>query len=193
MKSSAQIDIADLAPNQPVAPTAQSAVPASQARLPDNTPASARMILKVLAKMRHGALQITLPDGQCLHFGDHSAPQLLRLNNWELFAAALRSGDIGFAESYIDGHWSTPDLSGLIELLIRNRSALEALVYGSWLGSLAYRLKHWLNRNSKTGSRKNIHAHYDIGNPFYQLWLDGSMTYSSALFAPDNPQRDLKI
>jgi cyclopropane-fatty-acyl-phospholipid synthase len=98
-------------------------------------------------------------------------------------AAALRSGDIGFAETFIAGQWKTDDLPGLIALLIRNRSTIETLIYGTWWGSLLYRAKHFLNRNSRSGSKKNIHAHYDIGNRFYQLWLDPSMSYSSALFS----------
>ena len=148
-------------------------------------PPAARLILKLLANLQHGALALTTPDGVCRHFGTAAAPHLsckLELRNWNLFAAAMRSGDIGFAESYIAGDWTTSDLPGLIELLAHNRAQIESLVYGSWLGSLAYRIKHLLNRNSKAGSRKNIHSHYDIGNSFYQLWLDPSMTYSSALF-----------
>ncbi|MDL2357358.1 MAG: cyclopropane-fatty-acyl-phospholipid synthase [Pseudomonadota bacterium] len=145
-------------------------------------PAAARIILKLLPNLKHGALALRTPDGQRFHYGDGAAPIALELKNWNMFTAAARSGDIGFAESYIDGDWSTSDLAGLIELLVRNRAEIESLVYGSWWGSLAYRIKHLLNRNSKSGSRKNIHAHYDIGNPFYQLWLDPSMTYSSALF-----------
>jgi cyclopropane-fatty-acyl-phospholipid synthase len=146
-------------------------------------PASARIILKLLAQLRHGALRLRTPDGELLHFGHGGAPVSLELRNWDLFSAAMRSGDIGFAESYIDGSWSTDNLTALIALLVRNRAAMESLVYGSWWGSLFYRAKHFLNRNSKSGSRKNIHAHYDIGNAFYQLWLDPSMTYSSALFS----------
>ena len=145
-------------------------------------PASARIILKLLARLQHGALLLRTPDGARVHYGDASAPIVLELKNWNLVKASLRSGDIGFAESYIDGDWSTSSLAGLIELLARNRAAIESLVYGTWWGSLAYRLKHLLNRNSRSGSRKNIHAHYDIGNPFYAVWLDPSMTYSSALF-----------
>jgi cyclopropane-fatty-acyl-phospholipid synthase len=145
-------------------------------------PASARIILKLLSRVQHGALRLHTPDGELLHFGHGGAPVTLELRNWDLFSAAMRSGDIGFAESYIDGSWSTDNLTGLIALLVRNRTAMESLVYGSWWGSLLYRVKHLLNRNSKSGSRKNIHAHYDIGNAFYQLWLDPSMTYSSALF-----------
>jgi cyclopropane-fatty-acyl-phospholipid synthase len=98
----------------------------------------------------------------------------------------LRSGDIGFAESYIAGDWSTPHLTDLLRLLLVNRQEVEDVIYGTWLGRLAYRLKHLLNRNTKANSQKNIHAHYDLGNAFYELWLDGSMNYSSAMFeSPD--------
>ncbi len=145
-------------------------------------PAPARMILKLLAGLRHGALALKTPDGATLHFGDQSAPVALDIKRWSVFAQVLRAGDIGLAEGYIAGHWSTPDLTGLIALLARNRDQIDKLVYGSWWGSLLYRLRHLLNRNSKAGSRKNIHAHYDIGNDFYRLWLDPSMTYSSAMF-----------
>jgi cyclopropane-fatty-acyl-phospholipid synthase len=107
------------------------------------------------------------------------------LLDWRACSAALARGDIGFAESYIDGHWTTPDLVALLELFIANRDAIEQVVYGSWWGSLVYRLRHLLNRNSRRGSRKNIHAHYDIGNAFYRLWLDESMNYSSAWFDGD--------
>jgi cyclopropane-fatty-acyl-phospholipid synthase len=154
--------------------------PASAAAQP--VPASAKIILKLLENMQHGALRLRTPDGQVRHFGDSSAPVVLELFNWNMFSASMRSGDIGFAESYIEGSWTTDNLTGLIALLVRNRAAIESLVYGSWWGSLLYRVKHLLNRNSKSGSRKNIHAHYDIGNAFYTLWLDPSMTYSSALF-----------
>ncbi|WP_426195740.1 class I SAM-dependent methyltransferase [Massilia sp. DWR3-1-1] len=148
-------------------------------------PAGARVILALLARLRDGALTLHLPDGTVRHFGDTGASLaiVLELKNWNLFTAALRSGDIGFAESYIAGDWTTTDLPALIELMARNRDTIESLVYGSWWGSLAYRLRHLLNRNSKAGSRKNIHAHYDIGNAFYSLWLDPSMTYSSALYS----------
>jgi cyclopropane-fatty-acyl-phospholipid synthase len=145
-------------------------------------PASARLIIKMLQGLKHGALLLQRPDGAHQLFGDGSFPIVLELKNWKLCAAAMRSGDIGFAESFIAGDWKTDNLAGLIELLIRNRDDIEQLVYGSWWGSLVYRLKHLMNRNSRAGSRKNIHAHYDIGNTFYQLWLDPTMTYSSAIF-----------
>ena len=152
----------------------------------DRYPARARLILKMLAGLQHGALHLELPDGQSFRFGDHSSPVTLRLNNWAMFDAVLKSGDIGFAETYIDGGWSTDDLTGLIALFIRNRQSIESLFHGKWWGRLLYRFRHLLNRNSRSGSRKNIHAHYDIGNDFYRLWLDPSMTYSSALFGNGN-------
>lgn len=146
-------------------------------------PAQVKFILQMLRKLEHGALRIEFPDGNAARFGDNSHPVTLTLKNWEIFSASLKSGDIGFAEAFIDGHWYTDNLPGLIEILVRNRQAVETVIYGSWWGSLLYRVKHLFNRNSRTGSRKNIHAHYDIGNEFYKLWLDQSMTYSSALFA----------
>ena len=145
-------------------------------------PTSARVVLRLLEKIRHGTLQLRTPAGQHLVFGAGGVPVTLELDNWSVFAAALRSGDIGFAESYIAGGWHTSSLTGLLELLAKNRDGVESALYGSWWGRLAYRARHLLNRNSRAGSRKNVHAHYDIGNAFYKLWLDPSMTYSSARF-----------
>jgi cyclopropane-fatty-acyl-phospholipid synthase len=146
-------------------------------------PARARFILQLLSRLKHGALHLELPDGQVSHFGDNSYPVTLRLHDWSLCDAVLNSGDIGFAETFIDGSWTTDNLAGLIELFTRNRQSLESLIYGKWWSNLLYRMRHLFNRNSRSGSRKNIHAHYDIGNDFYRLWLDPSMTYSSALFS----------
>jgi cyclopropane-fatty-acyl-phospholipid synthase len=147
-----------------------------------SVPASARLMLKMLATIARGALLLKAPDGAVLLYGDGSYPVALELKNWNLCGAVLRSGDIGFAETFIDGDWKTDDLPGLIALLIRNRDGIEGLIYGSWWGSLLYRVRHLLNRNSRAGSKKNIHAHYDLGNAFYSLWLDDTMTYSSAVF-----------
>jgi cyclopropane-fatty-acyl-phospholipid synthase len=143
----------------------------------------ARLILQMLAKLQYGALRVVLPDGQVAHFGDTSHPVTLHLKNWALCDAVLKSGDIGFAETFIEGNWTTDNLTELVAIFIHNRQAVETLIYGKWWGNLLYRVRHLFNRNSRSGSRKNIHAHYDIGNDFYQLWLDASMTYSSALFS----------
>jgi len=146
-------------------------------------PASTRLILQMLTRMHEGTLKLEMPDGQSAYFGDETYPVTLRLNDLSMCNAVLKSGDIGFAETYIDGSWTTDNLTGLIELFIRNRQSIESLFHGKWWGQMLYRMRHLFNRNSRKGSRKNIHAHYDIGNDFYRLWLDPSMTYSSALFS----------
>jgi cyclopropane-fatty-acyl-phospholipid synthase len=154
----------------------------------DHYPASTRLILQLLSRVHEGTLKLELPDGQTAYFGDETYPVTLRLKDLSMCEAVLKSGDIGFAETYIDGRWKTDNLTGLIELFIRNRQAIESLFHGKWWGRLIYRLRHLFNRNSRNGSRKNIHAHYDIGNDFYRLWLDPSMTYSSALFSKGHTQ-----
>ena len=158
-------------------------------RLPDKAPASARTVFKLLQQLRHGTLTIRLPDDSVQTVGDGEGPHVsVHMLNWNPFAAALKSGDIGFAESYLAGDWTTSQLPALLGLLAVNRKALDDVIHGSWAGRLLYRLRHLLNRNTKSNSRKNIHAHYDLGNDFYRLWLDGTMNYSSALFHGDLQQ-----
>ena len=157
--------------------------------LPERAPAAARTVLRLLQQLRHGALTLHLPDGSVQTVGDGQGPHLsLHMHNWKPFAAALKSGDIGFAESYIAGDWTTHHLAPLLGLLLANRKALEEVIHGSWAGRFLYRLRHLFNRNTKSNSRKNIHAHYDLGNAFYKLWLDGTMNYSSAWFGGDTSQ-----
>jgi len=152
-------------------------------------PAAARTVLQLLQKIRHGSLTLHLPDGSVQRFGESANPHAtLHLNNWNAFTGALKSGDIGFAESFIDGDWTTPDLTGLLRVLVQNRAEVDRVIFGSWIGRLAYRIKHLLQRNTRSNSKKNIHAHYDLGNDFYALWLDPTMNYSSALFGGDLSQ-----
>jgi cyclopropane-fatty-acyl-phospholipid synthase len=160
--------------------------------LPRNAPAAARTLMQLLQRLRHGSLTLQLPDGSVQRFGSTEGPHAsLRMVNWNMCRAVLKSGDIGFAESFMAGDWTTPNLTALLGLMVANRREVEDAIYGSWLGRLAYRVRHLLNRNSKANSRKNIHAHYDLGNAFYELWLDGTMNYSSALFeAPEQSMVD---
>jgi hypothetical protein len=119
------------------------------------------------------------------------APELqatLNVHDWSVFAATMRAGDIGFAEGFMAGEWTTPHLPDLLRLLLANRDVIEKAIYGSWWGSLLHRLQHALNRNTRRGSRRNISAHYDLGNAFYTLWLDETMNYSSAWFDGDRTQ-----
>ncbi|MGP1682672.1 MAG: class I SAM-dependent methyltransferase [Giesbergeria sp.] len=161
--------------------------------LPPGIPAAARTVLRLLSRLQHGSLTVQLPDGSLRHFGPGGASHAaIVLHNWKVCGAALRSGDIGFAESYIAGNWSTPHLTDLLKLFIANRHAVETVLYGSWFGRLMYRMRHLLRRNSRSGSRKNIHAHYDLGNAFYALWLDDTMNYSSALFSGSEPTQDIR-
>jgi cyclopropane-fatty-acyl-phospholipid synthase len=152
-------------------------------------PQAATRLLRLLTRLQIGTLTLHAPDGNYQVFGTHQAPfAALHIHDWSVCAEVLKSGDIGFAEGYMAGHWTTPDLAALLRLLIANRQQIEGAIYGHWLGRLAYRVKHWLNRNHRSNSRKNIHAHYDLGNAFYELWLDGTMNYSSAWFDGDHTQ-----
>jgi len=160
--------------------TTTTSAPSTAASLPRH----ARRVLALLKHLQHGSLDVQTPEGEMLHFGHEREPRAaIRIVDWQVCAAALGSGDVGFAESFVDGQWTSPDLRALLELLIRNRTALESLVYGGFWGGLLHRVRHLLNRNTRQGSRKNIHAHYDLGNAFYKLWLDPTMNYSSAWFA----------
>ena len=162
------------------------ASPLAQQPLPTGLPAAARTVLGLLQRLRHGSLTLQWPDGRVQHYGQTAAAgapsAIMHLHNWNVCSAALKSGDIGFAESYIAGDWSTPHLPDLLALFIANRQHLESVIYGHWAGRVWYRLRHLLNRNTRRNSRHNIHAHYDLGNRFYRLWLDETMNYSSACF-----------
>ena len=160
-----------------------------QFSLPHGTPGAARTVFALLQRLRHGSLTVQLPDGSMQRFGGEALPHAtLVLHNWKVCAAALKSGDIGFAEAYIAGDWSTTNLTDLLRVLVKNRAEVDAVIFGSWAGRAFYRFKHWLNRNTRANSQKNIHAHYDLGNHFYSLWLDETMNYSSALFNGDMAQ-----
>jgi cyclopropane-fatty-acyl-phospholipid synthase len=152
-------------------------------RAPAGSSAAVKTVFTLLSKLQHGSLDLQMPDGSSSHAGDSHGPRAtLRIKDWAVASAVLAKGDIGFAESYIEGHWTSQDLATLLQLLLRNRTDMEAIIYGRWWGGLLYRAKHLLNRNTRAGSRRNIVAHYDLGNAFYKLWLDPSMNYSSAWF-----------
>ena len=157
--------------------------------LPQNIPFAAQTAIRLLERLSQGLLHVQFPDGHRHQFGSTGSHAPLEatliMHNWNVCSAALRSGDIGFAESFIAGDWSTPDLTRLLKLFVLNRREIEKVIHGSWWGRLFYRVKHLLNHNSRTNSRKNIHAHYDLGNAFYKLWLDPTMNYSSAWFQGD--------
>ena len=142
------------------------------------------LMRRLLAALECGSLAIVTPHGARLqHQAAQPGPAAeLILHRWRALRRLLFGGDVGFAEAYLDGDWSSPDLSALFELAARNGPALSSSTQGIWPAQLLNRLSHMLRANTRTGSRRNIEAHYDLGNEFYQLWLDSGMSYSSALY-----------
>jgi cyclopropane-fatty-acyl-phospholipid synthase len=143
-----------------------------------------RLLLRLLRNIRHGRLRVMLPSGAVIEkIGSEAGPEaVIVIRRWRMLRRVIAAGDIGFAEGYLDEDWTTPDLSALIRFAARNTEALSRAVEGSPLMRLFNRAKHLLNANTKHGSRRNIEAHYDLGNDFYKEWLDPSMLYSSGIF-----------
>ena len=142
------------------------------------------LFLEMMSNIRKGSVTIVTPEEKFLKYtgieeGEHVS---IRINEWKFCEDIFMKGDIGLGESYISGYWDCGNINNLIKFGIENYNELERVIKGSLLKILFFRIKHFLNRNSRKGSLKNVHAHYDIGNEFYQLWLDSSMTYSSAIF-----------
>ncbi|MBC8982383.1 class I SAM-dependent methyltransferase [Pseudomonas lurida] len=153
-------------------------------------PAGARIFLKLLGRICRGHLKLITPSGRRMVFGNVQDAEgaTLYVHDWRACQRILAAGDIGFAEAYAAGWTDTPDLTALMRLALRNEAALDQMLFGGVLARCWYRLRHWLRPNSRKGSARNIHAHYDIGNDFYQLWLDSTWTYSSAIFDGDFTQ-----
>ena len=145
---------------------------------------SVRVLKRFLNQVHHGRLLIVLPSGQTVVAqGDLPGPEAkIILKNWRCLRRLLTGGDIGFAQAYIDGDWTSPDLTSVIRFAARNRDTLVSTLSGSRWIRLVHRLGHLLNANTRRGSRKNIEAHYDLGNDFYRRWLDQTMLYSSAIW-----------
>ncbi len=148
-------------------------------------PSAMRGLLSRAAEAWTGPpLVLSLPGGHMVRFEGsvRCAEVELQIKDLRALRRILMSGDIGFAEGYICGDWDTPDLSGLLRAFSANFDGLERLMSGHPLTRALNALAHALNGNSRRGARRNIKAHYDLGNAFYELWLDDGMTYSSALF-----------
>ena len=149
-------------------------------------PAKAKLALSVGMKLPKGTLVVHTPEGKVVEVGGNApGPHAeIVLKNWNLPRRAFAGATIGVAESYMDGDWESPDVTTFLELFVVNEDAGEQVAGGAnWLLTALERLRHWMNDNTKSGSRRNISAHYDLGNKFYREWLDPSMTYSSALYS----------
>ncbi|WP_353227505.1 cyclopropane-fatty-acyl-phospholipid synthase family protein [Novosphingobium sp.] len=156
---------------------------AAKAARPWRAGAVLRGMRRFLAALHIGSISVVLPDGQTVHHaGTEPGPHgQITLHNWRALRRLLWRGDLGFAEGYIAGDWSSSDLVRLIAVGAANLDRLDNLIDGSVPVRLMRQLAHALRGNSLRGSRRNIAAHYDLGNAFYRPWLDDSMTYSSAL------------
>jgi cyclopropane-fatty-acyl-phospholipid synthase len=158
-------------------------VPLARGEIPPGLPRPLRPMFGLLHRLRRGQLTVAVPDGRrFLVAAPESGPAAeLVVRHPRFLRRTLTGGNIGFAEAYMDGDWDTPNLAALLELVCVNDS-LDEVTYPRRLALLAHRVWHWLRPNSRRGSRRNIAAHYDLGNDFYRRWLDPSMTYSSAVF-----------
>jgi len=148
-----------------------------------------RGFFHILKKIEVGHLTVGLPSGKVVEFGMKEGVALsahFELHDMSAVKRIMKYNDIGLGESYMDGEWSTPDLRGLLELASVNEKYLDNNFIINLLRSARHLLTHFRTRNTKKGSRRNIAHHYDLGNGFYDKWLDPSMTYSAALFAHEN-------
>ena len=137
----------------------------------------------VARQISAGRLDIVLPDGRTFRAeGPRPGPvAVLEIHDPEVFARLVREGYLGFCEAYLDGDWSTPDLQSFMDLLNDDDGIYNGYP-GQKIAQLYERIRFWFKRNSKAQARRNISYHYDLGNDFYRLWLDDTMTYSSAIF-----------
>ncbi|MDO6732855.1 cyclopropane-fatty-acyl-phospholipid synthase family protein [Marinovum sp. 2_MG-2023] len=134
-----------------------------------------------------GSLRLRTPEGEIYDFGNGGVQAELQLHDWSVVTAVATRGDVGLGETYVAGLWDSPSIVDLSTVALHNFDHLDTYVYGNFWNRLKMRLvDQVLRANSRQGSSRNIRAHYDVGNEFYQLWLDPSMTYSSALFQADD-------
>lgn len=149
----------------------------------------ARKSTRPLKHIERGSLQVTTPRGRVITFHGKQ-PGInanLQLKNWQWVRQVFLRGDIGFCEAHIDGFWETRNLPEFFIFALENMAAMGGFFYGTWWQRAWFTLNNTIfRRNSRSGSRANIMAHYDLGNEFYKLWLDKTMTYSSALYADES-------
>ncbi len=153
-----------------------------------------RIVRGRLAAIQHGEITI-IEDGQEQTFGrradEFPESVVIRIHSPAFYSDIAFGGSVGSGEAYIQGRWECSRLESLVRILLRNRGVLDELDSGmALLQRPLQKLLHWLNKNTKRGSRRNIAAHYDLGNDFYSLWLDPQMMYSSAYFADSSTSLD---
>jgi cyclopropane-fatty-acyl-phospholipid synthase len=150
-------------------------------------PRLVRLALGFGSRLRRGTLDVTLPDGRVVRLGglEPGPAGAMMVYNYSFATRLLNGGDIGIAEAYLNGDWDTPDLTQFLYVFCVNHELIKAMLGNKPAMRFIQMVQHWFNRNTRRQARRNIYAHYDIGNAFYSAWLDSSMTYSSALFEDD--------
>ncbi len=150
----------------------------------ENLPRYFAQVMDMLGHIEHGRLDIRLDDGRVFRVtGSRPGPAAqLDVHHPDLFSRLIREGDLGFCDAYLDGWWSTPDLQAFMDLVHLGNDTIYDGFPGMGLVRAYERLRFWMQRNHRAQARRNISYHYDLGNDFYKLWLDDTMTYSSALF-----------
>ncbi|WP_197919418.1 SAM-dependent methyltransferase [Thiosulfatihalobacter marinus] len=141
-------------------------------------------VFELATKINRGRIDFVMPDGRMFRAEGRDAGPVcaLHVHNADTFARLMREGELGFCDAYMEGWWDSPDLQAFSDFLRSDNDVLYDGFPGMYFVRAFERLRHWMNSNSKTQARKNISYHYDLGNEFYALWLDETMTYSSAIF-----------
>ena len=150
----------------------------------ENLPRYFAQVMKMLGALEMGRLDIALPDGRIFRAEGQKPGPVARIDvhDPDVFSRLVREGDLGFSDAYLEGEWSTPDLRAFMDFVHRGSDSVYDGFPGQFLLRAYERLRFWLHRNHRKQAKKNISYHYDLGNDFYSLWLDDTMTYSSALF-----------
>ena len=145
------------------------------------------LFISTLKKCTKGSIKITDPSGEIVEINNNSDVTAdIKINDWSIINNLVKNGDVGFASDYRDGKWSSTNLKDLFTFVIINDKTLSRLLFGQIITRFFSNIKYIFNKNTIKGSKKNIEAHYDLGNNFYKIWLDKSLTYSSALFTDEN-------
>ncbi|MEQ8287638.1 cyclopropane-fatty-acyl-phospholipid synthase family protein [Thalassospira sp.] len=147
------------------------------------------MLRRVLSHLHYGRLTIVLPDGDNLYVTGEQETDLqaaIHIHDWQAIRKLATGGDVAFAEAYMNGSWSSPDITRIMRIAMLNEAIVKARLAGGFLARTIARIGHLRNANTLEGSKRNISYHYDLGNEFYSAWLDPSMTYSSGYYRRTN-------
>ncbi len=147
-----------------------------------------KSFLKSLESIQYGSLEVITPDGKIYYFQgkDAGSNANIKIYKNNVITNLVAKGDVGFAEDYRDGNWDSDDLESLVFIALKNQEYINSYINGGSIFKVISQISYYLRKNSLSGSKRNVQAHYDLGNDFYKLWLDETMTYSGAIFNGSN-------